>query len=134
MNNLIGNCVVGQSIGGAYAVSAANSLFANELLQAVRTNVPSMDPKIVVATGANSISSIFPADVLPGILKSYTQALRLTFALGIPLSGVAFILSFFQPWFRFDKGQKTESKADTEKEADVENTNEPKEISSTMHK
>lgn len=79
------------------------------LLQDVRTNVPSLDPLTVVAAGANDISGTFSSDVLPGIIKSYAHALRLTFALGVPFAGVAFILTLFQPWFRFDKGQKKEN-------------------------
>ncbi|KAI3326696.1 MFS general substrate transporter [Xylariaceae sp. AK1471] len=97
--------IFGQSIGGAYAVTSANALFANELLQAIRDNVPSINALEVVSAGAEEIANIFPADILPGILKSYVSALRLTFAIGIPFAGVSFILSLFQPWFRFDKGQ-----------------------------
>ena len=102
-------------------MSAANALFANELLEAVRVNVPSLDPYAVVAAGANDISGTFSADVMPGILKSYAHALRLTFALGVPFAGVSFILSLFQPWFKFDKGQtKQGNKDDKEKQVDAE--------------
>ncbi|KAI8623121.1 MFS general substrate transporter [Xylariaceae sp. FL1651] len=113
--------IFGQSIGGAYAVTSANSLFSNKLLQAVRDSAPSIDALQVVSAGAEDIAGLFPADVLPEILRSYVSALRLTFAIGIPFAGVSFLLSLFQPWFRFDKGLvKREDAENKQKELTVE--------------
>lgn len=44
-------------------------------------------------------------------MQSYTSALRFAFAIGIPFAGVALIVSFFMPWFRYQDASKASATA-----------------------
>jgi hypothetical protein len=50
-------------------------------------------------------------------LKSYVTALRYTFALGVPVAGVAFLASFFIPWFKFQNVGENLKKTSVKPEA-----------------
>jgi hypothetical protein len=94
-------------MGSAFQLPAAQAVFQNELIKALRHFVPDMDPLVVLSAGANSeaISSL-PKASLAGIVQSYDKALRSTFAIGIPFAGMALIVSIFMPWFRYHDASK----------------------------
>lgn len=94
-------------MSSAFVLPAAQSVFQNELLKALRQYVPGISPQAVLSAGANSgaISS-FAEENQGGILRSYEVALRSTFAIGIPFAGVALLVSFFMPWFRYHDASK----------------------------
>ncbi|KZP00742.1 MFS general substrate transporter [Calocera viscosa TUFC12733] len=87
-----------QTIGGAFFISAGQSIFTNRLIASLPTAAPGIDPALVVATGASDLSKVFAADVLPGILRAYMDGLRSAYALAIPLMGLAAVLSIFVEW------------------------------------
>ncbi|KAJ8064946.1 hypothetical protein OCU04_007250 [Sclerotinia nivalis] len=102
--------IFAQSMGSAFAIPAAQAIFQSQLIKSLRAFAPDIDPQVVLAAGATSkgISSL-PEASLPEISRSYVEALRYTFALGIPVAGMAFVVSFFMPWFRYqDAGKKEE--------------------------
>ncbi|KAF2117287.1 putative efflux pump antibiotic resistance protein [Lophiotrema nucula] len=106
--------IFAQSISSGFLLPTAQAVFQNKLLHALRDLVPQIDPMIVIAAGANSKAiESFPMSSMPGIIKSYDRALRSTFAIGIPFAGVALLVSFFMPWFRYHDASKKAEKVDS---------------------
>ncbi|KAK7917793.1 hypothetical protein PG985_011401 [Apiospora marii] len=111
------------SMGSAFLLPTAQSVFQNQLLKALRLSAPDIDPSVVLSAGASSeaISSL-PSASLGGIIQSYTNALRFAFAIGIPFAGIACFVSFFMPWFRYQDASKA-SKTGTTASIDPEKKN-----------
>ncbi|TVY14964.1 MFS gliotoxin efflux transporter gliA [Lachnellula arida] len=107
-----------QSLGGALVVSAAQSLFQNELLNTLAVQSPSVNPAAVFSTGATEIQKTFSKSELPGINSSYMKGLHMAFALAIPMAGTATLVAVGQNWFRLktpgDENPR-EVKSETEK-------------------
>ncbi|XXH00679.1 hypothetical protein Hte_007029 [Hypoxylon texense] len=87
-----------QVIGGAILISAAQSAFANTLIQRVVQTAPGVDPTRLVATGATMIRQVFPPDEIPGILLAYMSALKVALGIAVGGSGLATVISIFMPW------------------------------------
>ena len=101
---------VAQSLGSAFLLPTAQAVFQNELLEALQQFVPDDDPMLILSAGANSEAiANFPKASIGGIVKSYNAALRSTFAIGIPFAGVALLISFFMPWFKYHSASKSPS-------------------------
>lgn len=119
---LFNDCLSGpvfQSLGAAYAIAAAQGIFQNELLKVLPIYAPNVNPAEILAAGATDIRStlqLTPA-VIQGIQKAYVHAIRLTFALGIPLAGIAFISTPFMPWFKYIQPGQEKKATDEEKES-----------------
>lgn len=101
-----------QSLGGALIVSAAQSIFQNELLQSLLVNSPNIDPTTVFNTGASKIQTTFSHEDLIGIDASYMKGLHTAFALAIPMAGIATLVAIGQKWFRLNvPGDETKTRA-----------------------
>ncbi|KAK8022522.1 Bcmfs1 [Apiospora rasikravindrae] len=99
--------IFSQSIGSAFLLPTAQSVFQNQLLKALRRFAPDIDPSLVLSAGAsNEAIMSLPASSLGGIVRSYTRALRFAFAIGVPFAGVALCVGFFMPWFRYQDASK----------------------------
>ena len=68
------------------------------MINTLATNAPSVNAPKVVATGATELRSVFAADVIPGVLRSYLSGLHAAFAIAIVAAGLATIVSFFSKW------------------------------------
>jgi hypothetical protein len=101
--------MISQSIGGALMLAAAQGVFQNELVRLLQQSVPELDPLQVLSLGASSeaVQSV-PAEFLVRILESFVKALQHTFILTIPVGGIAFLVSLFQPWFSYHKVETVE--------------------------
>ncbi|KAI0116204.1 putative gliotoxin efflux pump [Hypoxylon sp. NC0597] len=96
-----------QSMSSAFILPTAQAVFQNELLRALRQFVPDINLLAVLSAGANSEAiSSFPIASQGGILQSYSSALRSTFVIGIPFAGMALLVSFFMPWFKYHDASK----------------------------
>ncbi|KAI1416786.1 putative gliotoxin efflux pump [Hypoxylon sp. FL1857] len=96
-----------QSMSSAFILPTAQAVFQNELLKALRQLVPDVNPLAVLSAGATSEAiSSFPSASQGGILQAYNSALRSTFVTGVPFAGVALLVSFFMPWFRYHDASK----------------------------
>jgi hypothetical protein len=96
--------IFAQSIGGATMLAAAQGIFQNELVRLLRHSVPNLDPLIIISLGASeNVKSLLPPEELARILAAFVAALRHTFILAIPVAGISFLVSLFQPWFRYHK-------------------------------
>ena len=124
-----------QALGGTFFVSAGQSAFSNKLRSTVKENAPSVDPARVVLTGATEIRTTFPPQALPGILRSYLAGLRVVFALGIALGGVAVVIAVLSPGgrinvkraFGIDEESKDEESKDGESKDEESKDEESKE-------
>lgn len=87
-----------QTIGGALAVSAAQSMFANELIKSLARRLPSMNPAQVLVVGATEIRAAFSIEELPIILAAYMDGLQIAFIFPIALFGVSVLISLGTPW------------------------------------
>ncbi len=86
--------LVFQTIGGALFVSAAESIFANRVLQSVSTNAPGVDAGLVLHTGVGEIRTVFSSADLSSILSSYMIGLKAAWALGLALAACTVVASF----------------------------------------
>lgn len=94
--------IFAQSIGGAMMLATAQGIFQNELVRLLRNSVPDLDPLSVISLGAsNNANSLLPPEALARILDAFVLALRYTFVLAVPIAGISFLVSLFQPWFRY---------------------------------
>ncbi|KAI8627248.1 putative gliotoxin efflux pump [Xylariaceae sp. FL1651] len=98
--------IFSQSLGSAFLLPVAQSVFQNELLQALRRFVPDLDPLVVLSAGANSEAIASFPKASRGIIQSYNSALQSSFVIGVPFAGVALLVSFFMPWFRYHNASK----------------------------
>ncbi|KZP00725.1 MFS general substrate transporter [Calocera viscosa TUFC12733] len=89
------------TVGGAFLISAAQSIFANRMISSLAINAPGVDPALVIAAGASSLQETFSPDVLPGVLRAYMDGLKAAYALGIAALGIATVLSVFMEWRTF---------------------------------
>lgn len=87
-------------MGGALVVSAAQSIFQNELLDTLAVKSPGIKPSAVFGIGASDIQKTFAKSDLPGINASYMKGLHMAFALAIPMAGAATLVAAGQNWFR----------------------------------
>ena len=87
-----------QTIGGALFVSAGQTAWANRLIQRLPVTAPSVDPSLVIATGATQLRHVFTEEQIPGILAAYMDGLKLTFALVVALSGITLPIALAAKW------------------------------------
>ncbi|KAF1349677.1 MFS gliotoxin efflux transporter glia [Delphinella strobiligena] len=98
-----------QTIGGAMSVSVAQVIFTNKLIQALERNVPGLDPRLVISTGATELRKTLNPDQLHGAIKSYMEGLKDTYALAVALAGAAVVVGALSMMFdrrRLHKGAK----------------------------
>ncbi|MCJ1399410.1 hypothetical protein MMC11_002612 [Xylographa trunciseda] len=76
------------SISGAYFITAAQSIFANRLLQTLASTAPNIDAATVLATGASNIQNVFSGGDLAAVLDAYMVGIKDVFAFSI--AGAAF--------------------------------------------
>lgn len=96
-----------QSIGGAFFVSAGQTAWANRLLSRIPVTAPSVDPKLVIATGATQLRhvfSAFSAEQIPGILTAYMDGLKVAFALIVALAGITVPIALAAKWRNIKPG------------------------------
>lgn len=86
------------TLSSAIFISAAQAGFTNELLKSVPKKAPSISPEVVVATGASQLKDMFKPDVLPSIIASYMDGLKVAFALVIALVGISTFVSLTPKW------------------------------------
>lgn len=84
-----------QLASGAYAVSAAQSIFNNILIRNLPPGVGAAD---IITAGSTGIPESFSKEQVPLILLSYMDGLKAAWAMGIALAGVTFLISFLPQW------------------------------------
>ncbi|KAJ6493161.1 ABC transporter [Mycena sanguinolenta] len=91
-----------QYLGGTLGLGVAEPVFSSELTRHLLRYAPNASMTIV-KDNPTAIHTALPAAMIPGVLKSYTQALRIVFVLGVPMSGVALVSALFIQNLRIEK-------------------------------
>ncbi|KAH0042718.1 MFS general substrate transporter, partial [Aureobasidium melanogenum] len=91
-----------QTVGGALLLAAAQCGFVNEILKRLPSTAPSVNPALVVATGATELHNTFSAEQLSGILLAYMKGIKLTFAITVAALGISFLISMTSNWKRIN--------------------------------
>ncbi|KZT52961.1 MFS general substrate transporter [Calocera cornea HHB12733] len=86
------------TVGGAFLISAGQSVFANTLVRSLAHTAPGVEPGRVIATGASALHDAFTAAELPGVLSAYMDGLKAAYALGLAALGGAALLSAGMEW------------------------------------
>ncbi|KAI0471128.1 putative MFS aflatoxin efflux pump [Xylariaceae sp. FL0804] len=76
-----------QIIGGAIFTSVGENVLNNQLLQRL-SGLPGFEPSMVESTGATTLASSLPANLLQPILTGYNDSLRVVFIVGLVLGAV----------------------------------------------
>jgi hypothetical protein len=93
------------SLGGALAISIAQNIFSNKLLQQLTARVPPQVTQAVINAGAAHVWEVTPPQYLDTVLAGYDYAVTSAFILAIASSGIAFFVSLFMEW-KSVKGHK----------------------------
>lgn len=96
-----------QTLGGALFVSIGENIFTNKLVQNLAKYAPSIDPKIVLSTGATSIQHTIDKAQLPGVTLAYNDALVEAFLTAAVMAALTIVGSLSIEW-RSVKGKKIE--------------------------
>lgn len=89
--------IVFQTLGGAFSTSAAQSAFVNRLLTTLPKTAPGVNPGQVLITGASDLQTVFPPDVLPGVLRAYMVGIKAAFIVAIAFCGTACLCTLAVP-------------------------------------
>ncbi|KAI8632696.1 putative efflux pump [Xylariaceae sp. FL1651] len=87
-----------QTIGGALFTSVGQNVFSNTLVTQLVKNVPSVDPKTVIAAGAANFRHVLDANILPSVVLAYSNAITTAFIVGAALSVSTVFGSVFIEW------------------------------------
>ncbi|KAF7299909.1 Major facilitator superfamily protein [Mycena chlorophos] len=78
-----------QFLGGTLGLGIAEPVFASELSRFLAKYAPDA-PAAVVEDSPTAIYTALPEALIPGVVKSYTEALRIVFLLTVPIGTLAF--------------------------------------------
>lgn len=97
-----------QQFGGALFISVAQSIFTNRLVSGLAEVEPSLNPGIVLSTGATSLKDAINPNLLSGVLFVYNRALTNTFYISVATASLSIIGSLAMEW-KSVKGKKIEA-------------------------
>ncbi|KAK3382215.1 putative MFS transporter [Lasiosphaeria ovina] len=101
--SITGIMLMCNSISGAYFVTAAQSLFANRLLQTLAAEAPNLNPGIVLATGASELQHVFRGADLAAVLDAYMVGIKDVFAFSLAGAALTVLISLIIPFKRMPK-------------------------------
>ncbi|RVD80194.1 uncharacterized protein DFL_008099 [Arthrobotrys flagrans] len=99
--------IFSQTLGGALSISIAQNVFNNQLIKNLGSEVPNLDPSIVLVTGATSLKDVLPSEFLAGVLRAYNLSLTQTFYIAVAFMGLSTVGALALEW-RSIKGKKIE--------------------------
>lgn len=100
-----------QTLGGALFISVAQNIFTNRLIKNLIADVPSVDPSIVLHSGATNLrEAVQDAASLDGVLRAYNSAITQTFYVSVAMAAFSIIGSALIEW-KSVKGKKVETVA-----------------------
>ena len=105
--------IFAQTFGGALFISVAQNVFTNRLASNLVQQVPTLDPAIVIKTGATELSKAVTEQdptQLSGVLSAYNNALDQTYYVSVALAALSIFGSVFIEW-KSIKGKKLETVA-----------------------
>jgi hypothetical protein len=85
------------ALSGAYFVTAAQSLFANRLLEELATSAPNVDVAKVLATGATQIREVFAGADLEAVIRVYMVGIKDVFLFSLAGTALTVLLALLIP-------------------------------------
>jgi hypothetical protein len=79
-----------QFLGGTLGLGVAEPVFASEVARYLLRYAPEA-PAQIIKESPTAIYTALPAEMIPGVVRSYTEALRVVFVLGVPVAGLALL-------------------------------------------
>ena len=98
------------NLGGALFIAVGQSIFTNRLSTNLATNVPILNPSIVLKTGATSLRNAVDPGSLFGVLVAYNDALTHSYYVSVATAALSIIGALGMEW-RSVKGEKIETVA-----------------------
>ncbi|CAF9938024.1 hypothetical protein IMSHALPRED_000629 [Imshaugia aleurites] len=98
------------TLGGALFIAVGQNIFTNRLSTNLATDVPILNPSIVLNTGATSLRDAVGSASLEGVLKAYNDALTHTYYVSVAVACLSIIGALGMEW-KSVKGKKTEAVA-----------------------
>jgi hypothetical protein len=71
-------------LGGTVGLGVAEPVFASELSKYLRQYAPHA-PATIVKESPTAIYTKIAADLIPGVVRSYTESLKIVFLVGVPV-------------------------------------------------
>jgi hypothetical protein len=68
------------------------------MIRTLAKTAPSVNPQVVIGTGATQIRHAFTASEIPGIVLAYMAGVKVTFILTVCLSATSVVVAAFVPW------------------------------------
>jgi len=102
-------------LGGTIALGLAEPVLTSELSKFLLQYAPNA-PAEIVKNSPTAIWTALDKALIPGVVQSYTRALRVVYILGVPAGGFALIAAFFIKNIRIPKNSGPPAKV----ESDVE--------------
>lgn len=88
--------MVGNSLGGAVAISLAQSVFVNSLVKNIIRYAPGLNPNTITQTGITDIPKLgLPPAVLESITQAFARAVQSTFIPPIAFTGLCALVGLF---------------------------------------
>ena len=101
--------VLGQTLGGAIFIAAAQAIFQNQLVANLRSYAPTADVGAVLRGGATSLQQTVPHKLLSSVLKAYNDAITQSFYIGVALAAVSIFGPIFVEWKSVKRGTEGSS-------------------------
>ncbi|KAL9076715.1 MAG: hypothetical protein Q9161_000700 [Pseudevernia consocians] len=98
------------SLGGALLIAVGQNIFTTRLSTNLATNVPILNPAIVLKTGATSLRNAVGSDNIEGVLYAYNDALTDTYYVSVAMASLSIIGALGMEW-KSVKGKKIEAAA-----------------------
>lgn len=86
--------IFSQSLADAIFISVGSTIFSNHLIDTLRSEVPQIDPKLVLGLGATNLRKVIRPELLDVVLVAYNKAITETFYAAVAISGLAVFLAF----------------------------------------
>jgi hypothetical protein len=97
--------IFAQTIGGSVFLLVAENKFSNKLLHYLQNGVPTLNPALVLGTGATELRANVPAQNLPGVLIAYNSAISNTFSIAVTMGSLSILGALCMEW-KSVKGRK----------------------------
>ena len=83
--------IFAQTLGGALFVSIGQNVFANKLVEGLDKYAPSVDPLVILKTGATAIQTTVDKADLAGVTLAYNDGLTMAFLVAAVMAATTII-------------------------------------------
>ncbi|KAK7042558.1 major facilitator transporter-like protein [Favolaschia claudopus] len=105
-----------QFLGGTLGLGVAEPVFASKLSEFLARYAPDA-PAEIVKESPTAIYTALPVEMIPGVVRSYTEALRIVFVLGVPVAGLALLSAIFIKNIKIEKTTPQQTATTTQEKA-----------------